>query len=183
VNSPAVARLTADERRAEILGVAIEEFAARGLHGTSTEEIARKAGISQPYVFRLFGTKKELFIATVERCMRETLETFRLAAEGRSGEEALGAMAKAYIGLLNDRSRLMSQLQAYAACDDPEIRAAVRRGYGELVELVERVTGAEPAVVSGWFACGMLLNVVAAMDVGDSETGWARRLMDGIKEP
>lgn len=175
-------RLTADERRAEILGVAIEEFAARGFHGTSTEEIARKAGISQPYVFRLFGTKKDLFIATIERCMRETFDTFRRAAEGSSGEDALVAMGKAYLGLLSDRSRLMSQLQAYAACEDPDVREVVRRGYGDLVAFVERTSGAPPAVVAGWFANGMLLNVIAAMDVGDAESGWARRLMDGIME-
>jgi AcrR family transcriptional regulator len=175
-------RLTADERRVEILGVAIEEFAARGLHGASTEEIARKAGISQPYVFRLFRTKKELFIAAVERCMRETLETFQRAAEGFSGEEALVAMGTAYIGLLGDRPRLMLQLQSYAACNDPEIREVVRRGYGDLAAFVERTSGAPPAVVSNWFASGMLLNVVAAMDVADAESGWARRLMDGIKE-
>jgi AcrR family transcriptional regulator len=175
-------RLTADERRAAILGVAIGEFAARGLHGTSTEEIARKAGISQPYVFRLFGTKKDLFVATVERCFQDTLETFRRAADGKSGEEALKAMGAAYWGLLADRSRLMSQLQAYAACDDPDVRAAVRRGYSALVELAERVSGAPPPVVSGWFGCGMLLNVIAAMDLGEADSGWARRLMDGINE-
>jgi AcrR family transcriptional regulator len=175
-------RLTADERRAAILGVAIEEFAARGLDGTSTEAIARKAGISQPYVFRLFGTKKDLFLAAVERCMRETMETFRRAGEGRSGEEALVEMGHAYLGLLRDRSRLMLQLHSYAACDDPDVREVVRRGFGDLVAFVERTSGAPPAVVTGWFANGMLLNVIAAMDVADADSGWARRLMDGIME-
>ncbi len=82
-------RKSADERRADVLDAALEVFAEHGLSGASTDEIARKAGISQPYLFRLFHTKKELFIASTERCLRETLETFQRAAEGKTGEEAL----------------------------------------------------------------------------------------------
>ncbi|MGI8973754.1 MAG: TetR/AcrR family transcriptional regulator, partial [Gaiella sp.] len=70
-------RQTADERREAVLEAARPAFAAGGLHGTSTEDIAEAAGISQPYLFRLFGTKKKLFVANVERCMEETLQTFR----------------------------------------------------------------------------------------------------------
>src|SRR3954470_2932298 len=94
--SPTVTRLSAAERRDSILDAAMVEFAERGLEGTSTEDIARRAGISQPYLFRLFGTKKELFKATAARCLRETLEMFQRAAEGKRGEEALQAMGAAY---------------------------------------------------------------------------------------
>src|SRR6266550_8774628 len=90
-------RKSAEERRESVLDAAFEEFAARGLDGASTEAIAEKAGISQPYVFRLFGTKKELFKAVVSRCFRQTLEVFQRAAEGKRGEEALGAIGKAYV--------------------------------------------------------------------------------------
>src|ERR671930_868218 len=107
-------RKTAEERRESVLEAALEEFAARGLDGASTEAIAARAGISQPYVFRLFGTKKELFKASVARCFRETLETFQRAAEGKRGEEALKAMGAAYQELLADRNPLRSQMQAYA---------------------------------------------------------------------
>jgi len=158
-------RKSAQERRDEILDAAIVEFAQRGLEGASTEEIARRAGISQPYVFRLFGTKKELFKATVARCLRETLEIFQRAAEGKRGEEALKAMGEAYRTLLEDRVRLRAQMQSYAACDDPEICAVVRAGYGDIVTYVERVSGADRATVSGWFAKGMLMNVIASMDL------------------
>ena len=97
-------RKTKDERREAVLDAALQEFAERGLHGASTEDIARRAGISQPYVFRLFGTKKALFTAVVARCFRETLEMFQRAAEGLRGEEALEAMGKAYVErLLTDR--------------------------------------------------------------------------------
>src|SRR5919199_4856140 len=90
-------RKTAEERRAEILEAARAEFADRGLDGASTDTIARRAGISQPYLFRLFGTKKELFIASVEQCFAETLTMFREAAEGKRGEEALDAIGDAYV--------------------------------------------------------------------------------------
>src|SRR5881409_2743284 len=98
-------RQSAEERRADVLDAAQIEFAARGLHGASTEEIARRAGISQPYVFRLFGSKKDLFKAAVARCLRETLETFQRAAEGKRCEEAFRAMGDAYMQLLADRTR------------------------------------------------------------------------------
>src|SRR5215472_9102785 len=127
-------RKSAEERREAVLEAALEEFAAHGLSGASTEAIAAKAGISQPYVFRLFGTKKELFKAVVARCFRETLELFQRAAEGKRGEEALKAMGEAYQEqLLPDRIRLQAQLQAYSACDDPDICDVVRNGYGDLV--------------------------------------------------
>src|SRR5215831_12727905 len=90
-------RKSKDARREEILDAALLEFAEGGLHGASTEDIARRAGISQPYVFRLFGTKKELFRAVVTRCFRETLEMFQRAAEGKRGEAALEAMGDAYV--------------------------------------------------------------------------------------
>src|SRR5438128_11663856 len=90
-------RQSAEVRREAVLDAALIEFAERGLHGASTEEIARRAGISQPYVFRLFGTKKELFKATVARCLRQTLELFQRAAEGKRGREALDAIGQAYM--------------------------------------------------------------------------------------
>src|ERR671936_2121435 len=120
-------RKTAVERREAVLDAALEEFSHHGLSAASTEAIAAKAGISQPYVFRLFGTKKELFKAVVSRCFRETLELFQRAAEGKRGPEALAAMGDAYIHqLLPDRTRLRAQMQAYAACGDAEVCEVVR---------------------------------------------------------
>jgi AcrR family transcriptional regulator len=171
-------RKSAGERREEILRIAIARFAIGGYHGTSTESIAREAGISQPYLFRLFRTKKELFIASVERCFRETRETFEQAAEGTSGEQALEAIGKAYKELIRSNpNRLRAQLQSYAACDDPEIRVVVRKGYGELVELVERVSGVGAEELSAFFARGMLINVVASMDLLDAKEPWAKKLL------
>jgi AcrR family transcriptional regulator len=172
-------RKSAEERREAVLDAALVEFAEHGLHGASTEAIAAKAGISQPYVFRLFGTKKELFTAVINRCFRETLDVFQRAAEGKRGEEALDAMGAAYMELLNDRTRLRGQMQAYAASDDPDIRKVVRDGYGDLVAYIERVADLPPERISQFFAMGMLLNVIASMGLEDGSEPWAARLLEG----
>jgi AcrR family transcriptional regulator len=173
-------RKSKDERREEILDAALAVFADKGLHGASTEEIARRAGISQPYVFRLFGTKKELYIAGVARCFRQTLELMQRAAEGKRGDEALEAIGKAYAELLqSDRTYLRAQMQAYAACEDPEICVVVRGGFGDLVTYVERVSGAPTEKISKFFAQGMLLNLLASMQAPAEP--WGARLVEGCK--
>ena len=175
-------RQTAAERRLAVVEAAAVEFAQRGLDGASTDAIARKAGISQPYLFRLFGTKKELFIAVAARCYGETLQMFQQAAEGKTGEEALQAMGDAYVAMIStDRDRLRGQLQTYAACDDPEIRAVVRRGYGDLVEYVRRASGVDSQRLMRFFAKGMLLNVIAAMDLLDASEPWAKERIEACR--
>ena len=176
-------RKTADERREEILAAALEEFGEHGLHGTSTDEIARRAGVSQPYLFRLFGTKKDLYLEVVKRCLRDTLQLFQEASAGKQGEEALDAIGKAYVELLKDRTRLRLQMQSYADCDDPEIRALVREGYGSLVEHVEDLTGGDAERVRDFFAFGMLLNVFASMDLLNQDAPWAKRLLEACLPP
>jgi AcrR family transcriptional regulator len=177
-------RSTAAARRDDILAAALVEFAEQGYAGTSTEDIARRAGISQPYLFRLFGTKKELFRASVARCFRETLEMFQRAAEGLRGEEALRAMGRAYVDELvsGDRVRLRAQMQAYVACEDEEICAVVRAGYGDLVAYAQRVSGEPAEQITRFFASGMLLNVLASMQVHDGSEQWAKLLLDGFSK-
>jgi len=175
-------RQSADERREAVLEAARLEFAGRGLHAASTDEIARRAGISQPYLFRLFGTKKQLYLASVEQSFGRVLEAFREAAGDLRGEEALEAMGYAYRELLADRTMLRGQLQAYAACDDPEIREVARRGFGDIIALAEEVSGAGPAEVARWAAKGMLLNVLAAMQLQDATEPWAARLVEACLE-
>jgi AcrR family transcriptional regulator len=176
-------RQSADERRVSILAAAQVEFAAKGLHGTSTEDVAKRAGISQPYVFRLFGTKKQLFAEACRRCMWEVRDAMATAAEGLSGEEALSAMGSAYIELLAaDPTRLTLQMHMYAACDEPEIRKVAREGYGELVRFVQRVSGAPRKQVSQFFARGMLINVIAALQVRGAGIDWADDLIEGCKD-
>ena len=177
--SPTRTLSTADERREEILQAAQRVFAARGLHGTPTMEIAKAAGISQAYLFRLFPTKAELFIALVKRCNERVHRTFvdAAAAAKAAGEDVLTAMGYAYIGLLSDRNLLLGQLHAHAACDDPAVRAEMRRGFARLVELVESESGADAEQVRMFFAHGMLLNVLAAMRADESDAHWAQVLL------
>jgi AcrR family transcriptional regulator len=168
-------RMSAAERRAAVLEVAVAEFARTGLHGTSTEKIAAGAGISHPYLFRLFRTKKELFLACMDVCHTRLRDMFTRAAESAPEGERLEAMGHAYVDLLGDREMLQLQLQMYAACDDPVVRDVASKGYAELWQLVGRLSGASEDDVRAFFATGMLLNMAAAMDlpqiVGDP--GWA----------
>jgi AcrR family transcriptional regulator len=180
-------RQTAGERKEAVLEAARHEFARHGLHGASTDAIARSAGISQPYLFRLFGSKKALFIAVNEMCFQRTLELFRAAASGKSGRDALDAIGKAYGELIeSDRTMLQGQLQAYsAAVNDEEIRASAALGYGRLVDYVETVSGADRQTIARFFAKGMLMNVLAAMQYSiadDAQDSWAGRLAEGCRE-
>jgi AcrR family transcriptional regulator len=179
-------RQTAAERREEVLEAAVHEFARVGFHGASTDVIARRAGISQPYLFRLFGSKKDLYLAAVRRCFRRTLESMQAASEGLRGEDALEAMGQAYGLLLStDPTMLQSQLQTYAAAvDDADVRQAVRDGYGDLYAYAERVSGVSPQRLARFFATGMLLNVIAAMGFHEEAEpeAWAFRLMTGCRE-
>jgi AcrR family transcriptional regulator len=178
------ARKTAEERRTAVLAAARSQFADHGYHGASTEAIARDAGISQPYLFRLFGTKKDLFIAAARDCMRETLDAFKTAADGLTGPEALEAIGHRYSELLGDRQMLKMQMQMYAAaCSDTEIRLAAREGYGALFEYVERVSGAGPDVVTRFFAQGMLINVITALELQSSGDAWAARVTQSCLAP
>ena len=120
-------RMTASERRTAVLAAAITEFARSGYAGTSTDAIATRAGISQPYLFRLFGTKKELFIATYELVSDRIIAAMTRAGTGLDGEEALAAMGVAYTELLQDPELLQVQLHGFAAAPgDPEIAATCR---------------------------------------------------------
>lgn len=178
-----VERLSAEERREQILIAAISVFAEDGYAAASTEEIARRAGISQPYLFRLFGTKRELVLAAIQRCFEDTEATFERAVResgAPGGEEALHAMGQAYMQLIqHDHVRLRSQLQAYAACDDPEIRALVSHNFGKLADLVRRLSGVDSAALAKFFSNGMLLNVLAMMGQFSEPQPWAVRLMEG----
>jgi AcrR family transcriptional regulator len=165
-------RMSAEERREAVLEAAIPEFAIRGLAGTSTEDVARRAGISQPYLFRLFPTKKALFLSLVERCYQRISDAFTAAAGDKSGEEALSAMGDAYHQLLDDRTLLLVQMQAYAACDDPDIRATTRAGFKRLWTQVERASGLPFDQIVSFFAMGMLMNVAAAMDLSAVDERW-----------
>jgi AcrR family transcriptional regulator len=171
-------RVPAAERRDALIEAAVHEFAQGGLHGTPVDRIARRVGVAQPYVFSLFGSKKQLFLAAVERGVEFI---------GEPDADVLHAMGASYIELLHTHpDHLMIQHQMYAACDDAEIRDRVRALYARLVRRVQRLAtdAAErhglltPTAeqIDEFFRYGMWLNVAAAMGVEDLSAGceWVR---------
>lgn len=163
----ATERMSADERRRQILEAALHEFGVGGYAGTSASAIAERAGVSQPYVFRLFGTKKDLFVACIEERTRRIREAMRTAGEA-APENPLAAMANAYLALLlEDPMSLRSQLQAWASADDAEIGAAARASYLSIWRDVGETGGITDDEVRDFMAHGMLLTVLAALDLPD----------------
>ena len=172
-------RKTAEERREEIMEAAVSEFAARGLHGASVEELAGRVGVSQPYVYRLFGTKKGLFLATTGRVRDKIMARFRAAAE-REPEDPLGAMGCSYSPSHFRREEMMLLLQGYAAAaDDEEVREAVGNRFAELWRFVQNATGASEEEAWNFFASGMLLTVDAAIGLMQrlGKEGWLEKFM------
>ena len=161
-------RQTSDERRDNVIAAAMQEFGERGYEAASTASIARRAGISQPYIYALFENKRELFLAAHSEAVRWIREAFVSAARDASDpEEALHKMGAAYVALVEDRYRLLFQLQAFAAAADPELRPEIARSFKSLVDDVRRVSGASPEQVTSFFACGMLINVAMALDLSE----------------
>jgi len=184
-------RVPAAERRDALITAAIEEFALGGLHGTPVDRIARRVGVAQPYVFSLFPTKRDLFVAAVERGFQMVMDLFaERAAEFKqqhpegdyAREDLLGWLGDSYIELLAiNRSKLMFQLQAYAACSDDVIREHVSGAYERLGRHVREITGATEDEVNEFLSHGMWLNVQAAIGRADLEAAceWIRRRRDG----
>lgn len=161
--------MSADERRESVIRAAIQEFARGGYHGTSTEAIAKRVGVSQPYLFRLFPGKKAIFLAAAGRCLESTRKVFADAAEGLHGEEARAAMGEAYVRLIaQDPAMLQMQLQMYVtvaaaeAAGDRELGELVRAGWLELWDTIRIPLGGD-AEATGFMAQGMLINTLSAM--------------------
>jgi AcrR family transcriptional regulator len=173
---------TAEERREAVLRAAEDVFVERGIHGTPTTAVAKAAGISHAYLFRLFPTKTDLVVALGQRCHDRILEAFAGAAAGarERGEDVIEAMGAAYGEIARDQPILLLQLQLQAAGPSmPEVQQCNREGFKRLVELVQRESGAPPDEVKAFFAHGMLINVVGAMGAGDIEEPWAQLLRGG----
>lgn len=164
--------MSGPERRSQVLGIAAGEFANHGLHGASIEAIAHQAGITQAYVFRMFGTKKALFLELVGAAFDRFSNGMSRAADGSDGLEALTLMGTQYFELLADRTSLLLQLQGFAACGDAEVRELVRARLAELWGTVAASSGLDPVTVKSFLAFGMLANNVAALDVDEVDQAW-----------
>jgi AcrR family transcriptional regulator len=182
---PTSNRSTAAARRAEVLDAAVSVFAARGYHGASVQEVARRAAISEPYVYRLFGNREQLFSEAITHAFRLISEAFREAAEKRgpaTPQELLDAMAERYVELIADGRLLRVQLHAQAAAAaEPAIQAVVRDAYRDLVTEVSRRSGAEDGPVQLFFARGMLCHLVISIGIEDDHAPWTHVLAAGIR--
>ena len=167
-------RMSAADRREQVIREAITVFARAGYEGATTAAIAERVGVSQPYLFRLFPTKKDLFLAASERNMNDTLHLMREAAGGKVGFDALEAMGQAYQEkLTGNREWLLMQLQTFAACYDEDVQRQTRICLQEIWNAVETLTGmpVEDRVI--FFAKGMFCNVIAAAgQIDGSDPQW-----------
>jgi AcrR family transcriptional regulator len=173
--------MSGPDRRQQVLRIAAEEFANAGLRGASTESIARSAEITQTYIFRMFGTKKALFLELVIAAFDRITEGMRVAASAETGLAALTQMGAQYNEMLADRTSLLLQLQGFAACGDPEVRDVVRDSFGRMWQMVTETTGLDPVTVKAFLAFGMLLNSGAALQVADLDEPWAKGLQTRIR--
>jgi len=171
--------MSAEERRESVIRAAITEFAQNGYHGTSTEAIAKRVGVSQPYLFRLFPGKKAIFLAAAQRCLEDMRRLFQEAAGDLKGEDALHAMADAYTRLLAEEpERLQMQLQTYVAvaaaeaAGDHEFGEMVRRGWMDLWDTVHLPLGADVNETTTFLAYGMLVNTLTAMGFPPGHRVW-----------
>ncbi|MEV6495557.1 TetR/AcrR family transcriptional regulator [Actinoplanes sp. NPDC051633] len=155
-------RLTAEERHDQLIRAAVTAFTTGGYAGTTTDQVARLAGVSQPYVIRLFGTKQQLFVATVRFAAGRVEQVFRAAAEIQPDLESLG---RAYDQLIAERELITVLLHGFAAGGDPAIGPMVRETFGRIYEVVRELTGASPEQARDFLAAGMLCTVLGAMRV------------------
>ena len=174
-------RMSGSDRRQQVLRIAAEEFATGGLHGASTEAIARSAEITQTYIFRIFKTKKALFLELVVAAFDRMSEGMRDAAGAETGLDALAQMGAQYNVMLTDRTSLLLQLQGFAACGDPEVRDAVRDSFGRMWQTVAETTGLDPVTIKAFLAFGMLLNSGAALQVAELDEPWAEGVRTAIR--
>jgi AcrR family transcriptional regulator len=161
-------RPTADQRREQVIDAAIHEFAEFGYHAAKTAAIAKRARISQPYIYALFPDKKALFLACQLQVREQLRAAFTAAFQlSKSMDDTLAGMGRRYRAELVNPDAPRCQLQGYAACADPEIREFMRSGYLEIFELVAKATGADQATVARFMATGMLLNLGTVLELSD----------------
>ena len=154
-------RMTANERREQILQAALIVFADGGYAGTTTDQVAREAGVSQPYVVRLFGGKQPLFAELYSRASRRVVAALAAVAPGPDAKKEMG---EAYIGLLADRNLLLLLMHGFAAGSEPEIGRLARWTLSEAFRLYAERTGAGPDEARTFVAHGMLINVLLAVN-------------------
>jgi AcrR family transcriptional regulator len=160
-------RLSSDERRAQILAAALAVFGAKGYVGTTTDDIARAASVSQPYVVRLFGTKEKLFLEVLEGTVTDLLRAFRGALAVDDGRDAQSRMGEAYVGLLRERGLHQTLSHAFLLGAHPVIGPAARRGFRRVWDFVREEAGFDIESARLFLAEGMLINTMIGLRLVD----------------
>ncbi|WP_127474169.1 TetR/AcrR family transcriptional regulator [Microbacterium sulfonylureivorans] len=163
-----VKRLSSDERRRQILVAALAVFGARGYEGATTDEVARAAGVSQPYVVRLFGSKENLFLATIEDALSRMLAGFRAALAADDAELPAGKrIGQAYVDLLEIRGLHQTLANAYLMGSHPVIGPAARRGFAAVWRFFRDELGLEADEARAFMAEGMLISTMIGLRLVD----------------
>ncbi|MFH8252064.1 TetR/AcrR family transcriptional regulator [Microbacterium sp. B2969] len=161
-------RMSSDERREQIIAAAIAVFGARGYEGTTTDDVARTAGVSQPYVVRLFGTKESLFLAAIQASRDELMRVFRVALEDDSSDRPVAKrIGEAYVELLSVRGLHQTLSHAWLLGGHPVIGAAARQCFAEVWRFFRDEAGFDADEARRFLAEGMLINVMIGMRLVD----------------
>ncbi|CAN5202518.1 TetR family transcriptional regulator [soil metagenome] len=167
IDAPAT-RMKSGERRELILAAAAGVFGERGYQGATTDAVAKAAGVSQPYVVRMFGTKSALFQAVLERSLDKLINEFRLeiAEQGAGSDELQLCIGRRYVELLADRGLLLSLMQAFMLGADPEIGPVARAGWMRVYRMLRDEAHFTPEQVTAFLEGGMMINTLVGLRMG-----------------
>ena len=161
-----VPRMKSEDRRELILESATSVFGQFGYYGATTDQIARAAGVSQPYVVRMFGTKERLFIEVIERALAFILQTFRaVLVEGH--HDLQHRFGSAYVEMLRQRGLLLSLMHSFVLGGDPVVGARARQGFLEVYAFLRHEAGFGPQEAQQFLEGGMLLNTLVGLRMSD----------------
>lgn len=161
---------TSVNRKTEIISAAIEVFAEIGYYRATTAQVAKRAEISQPYIFRFFSTKEALLLAALEVSWTRVIDSFRKVVESASPEQLESGLIRAYEDILSAyQNEILLQMQAQTIREDA-IQEEMRKGFGEVRRIVLeafRAAGmSNPEERTMLFlARGMLCNVATALNM------------------
>jgi TetR/AcrR family transcriptional regulator len=161
-----IPRMKSGDRRESILLAATDVFGQYGYYGSTTDQVAKAAGVSQPYVVRMFGTKERLFLEVIERALSFILVSFRRVL-AESGDDLRVRLGSAYVELLRERGLLLSLMHAFVLGSDPVVGAAARRGFLEVYAFLRDEAGFGPQDAQGFLEGGMLLNTLVGLRMSD----------------
>ncbi|WP_216363492.1 TetR/AcrR family transcriptional regulator [Subtercola boreus] len=174
---PPLTRMRGEDRRGSILQAAMQVFGDYGYVGATTAQIARAAGVSQPYVVQTFGTKEQLFLAVIEQALDRLLAAFAEVVETPPGDSGdtdssdestlAGRLGAAYVDQLEDRGLLLSLMHAFVLGRDPVIGRVGREGFMKVYRYLRDVAGFSPQEVRGFLAEGMLINTMVGLRMID----------------